>query len=107
MTQGPQDSLPFFISVEGQSYSNHRNPQGVYLIEVVPEKTMAHSAFAAIQVAKGSVPFLNENPDSFIMRVFNEDGHEVVIPRPLITAHEFHGCFHGRAVNHPDIITLQ
>lgn len=107
MKQGNQNSLPFYIAVEGQAHSNHRNPRGVYLVEVIPEQTLVHSACAAILVAKESVPFLNESPDSFTMRVFNKDGHEVVIPRPLTTAHEFHGCFHGRSSDHPDTITLQ
>jgi hypothetical protein len=100
-------TLPFFISVEGQSYSNHRNPQGVYEIEVEEEKTIAHSAYAAIQIAREYIPFFNENRESLKLRVFAKDGGEVTIPRPLLTAHELKGFFKGRTKSHPECITLQ
>jgi hypothetical protein len=100
-------SLSFFVKVEGQAHSNHRNPQGVYAIEVLEEKTPAHSAVAAAHVARESVPFLNENPDCFILRVFTSDGTEVLVPRTLNTTHEEYGRFGGRAKSYPEIITLQ
>ena len=100
-------SQSIFIKVEGQCHSNHRSPQGVYKVEVIPEKTIAHSACAAIQVARYSVPFLSENPDRFTLTAFSEDGHEISIPRPLTTAHDHRGCFKGRSFDHPDTITIQ
>lgn len=100
-------SLQFLVKVEGQSHSNHRNPQGVYHIEVVEEKTIAHSAYAAIQVAKDAVPFLNENPESMTLKAYTLDGEEISIPRPLCTHHEHHGFYVGRAKDFPDTITFQ
>jgi hypothetical protein len=99
--------VPFFISVEGQSYSNHRNPQGVYSVEVEEEKTIAHSACAAIQVARDCIPFIGENPESLKIRVFGSDGCEVVIARPLFTSHENRGLFMGRCKSYPESIMVQ
>ena len=100
-------SISFFVKIEGQSYSNHRNPQGVYKVAVVEEKTLTHSAYAALQIARDSVPFLSENPECFTLKAFLENGQEIIIPRPLITNHESFGSFIGRSFDHPEIITLQ
>lgn len=100
-------SQSFFVKVEGQCHSNHRNPQGVYRVDVIPEKTVAHSACAALAVARDAVPFLDENPHYFTLRAFLEDGTEIVIPRPLVTAHDRFGCFQGRSKDHPVAITIQ
>ena len=101
------NNVSFFVKVEGQPYSNHRNPQGVYQVDVVEEKTLVHSACAAIQVVKDSVPFLDENPECFTLKAFSSDGKEVIIPRLLVTDHNEFGILRGRSFDHPEIITLQ
>ena len=100
-------TLPFFVKVEGQAYSNYRNPQGIYGVEVKAEKSLAHSACAALAVARDSVPFLDENKELFTLRVYKEDGQEIVIPRSLITHFEEEGRFTGRAKDYPEEISFQ
>jgi hypothetical protein len=101
------DSLSFFVKVEGRAYSNHRNPEGIYGVEVIAERTAQHSACAALSIAQDSVPFLSENPHGFTLRVFNTHGEEVLVPQPLMTRHETRGLFCGRSKNPPKSITLQ
>lgn len=97
----------FYIKVEGPCHSTHRNPQGVYKIEVIKEKTLRHSACAALQVARDSVPFLSESANSFVLRAYSQDGEEIIIPKALDTLHDHLGIFQGRANDCPEIITLQ
>ena len=99
--------LPFFIKVEGQAYSNHRSPQGIYEVKVRAEKSIEHSACAALSVARDSVPFLDENREYFTVRVYKQDGTEVVIPRSLVTHFEEKGRFTGRATSYPEEISFQ
>jgi hypothetical protein len=99
-------TLPFFVKVEGQAYSNHRSPRGVWGVEVKAEKSLAHSACAALAVARDMVPFLNENREYFTLRVYKEDGQEVVVPRSLVTHFEEEGRFTGRAKAYPEEITF-
>lgn len=107
MSIADNPNLAFYVKVEGQSFSSHRCPQGIYAVEVLPEKTLQHSACAASEVARDTVPFLSDHPDSFILRVFDAEGHEIRMGKSLRTSHASKGLNCGRTVNYPDVITLQ
>ena len=97
-------SHSFLVKVDGQCHSGHRRPQGVYKVNVLAEKTITHSACAALEVARDAVPFLNENVNSCSLRVFLEDGREIVVPRTLNTQHSDHGRLQGRVRCYPESI---
>lgn len=101
------ETVPFFIKIEGQAFSNHRSPAGVFKVEVGEEASIVHAALAAIQVAKDYVPFMDENPNCFTLRAFREDGQEVIVPRTLTPSQDMMGFFCGRAAVYPEIITVQ
>ena len=96
--------VSFFVKVEGHAYSRHRSPTGVYKVDVREEKTVKHSACAAMEVARQRVPFLNENPHGFTFRTFLDNGEEVVVPKVLATQYGDHGSYDGRQLVYPTAI---
>ncbi len=93
--------LPFYIKVDGQAFSGHRDPQGIYEVEVLSDAGLVHSASIAIEVAKEYIPFLDENSDVFTLRAFTKDGTEVVVKRSLASTDSIKTCFCGRAASYP------
>lgn len=94
--------LPFYIKVDGQAFSGHRDPQGVYEVEVLSDAGIVHSAYAALEVAKEYVPFLDENTEFFTLRAFTKDGTEIIVKRPMNISNNIKTCFCGRVSNYPD-----
>lgn len=101
------DRVPLYVRVDCLAHSRHRDPQGVYEVEVHKEASMALCASAAIQVAKDHIAFLDENVDKSTIRVFSLEGDEIIIPSQIDS--DFHelGCFRGRVQDYPDTITIQ
>lgn len=102
-----QPNVPFFVRVDCDAHSRHRNPQGVYHVETVKEETILHCASAAIQIVKDQVAFIDENIDKVSIRVFAKDGSEIVVPTTIDAKFHEYGSFHGRAAEYPDEITIQ
>lgn len=96
-----------YVRVECAAFSGHRNPCGIYHVEVADDKSVIHAASAAIQIVKEHVPFLNENQNCTSIRVFSEEGSEIFTMVAVESDRVDHGSFRGRAMDHPEIITLQ
>lgn len=101
------NTVSFYISVECDAHSRHRDPSGVYRVDVVEEDTLLQSASAAIEIIKARTAFLDENSGKVKTRVFLSDGGEVRIPIVLSSKYHDHGNFHGRVKEYPDEITFQ
>lgn len=93
--------LPFYIKVDGQAFSGHRDPQGIYEVEVLSDAGLVHSAYAALEIAKEYIPFLDENSDNFTLRAFTKDGTEVIVKRPMPLNSNTKTCFCGRVSSYP------
>lgn len=97
----------FFVRVECSAHSLHRDPQGVYAVEVLEDETLLHQACAALEIVRECAPFMSENLDKTILRVFSHDGQEISIPKTLSARHDIVGAFLGRSLEYPDSITMQ
>jgi len=100
-------NISLFVLVECDSYSSHRDPKGVYKVELVEEKSLLHCACAAVQLVKDYAPFVDENLDKTNIRVFSHDGNEIRISTFVDPQHLEMGLFQGRAEDFPENITLQ
>ena len=100
-------NVSFFVKVDCQAHSRHRDPQGVYHVKVVKEETILHCANAAIQIVKDHVAFIDENIDKVTIRVFSPDGDEVPVAASVDSQFCEYGSFQGRAEDYPENITVQ
>lgn len=105
--QIPPSLMSLFVKIECNAHSSHRDPTGVYSVEVQSERTLVHSACAAIEIIKGHVAFLDENIDKAVVRVFRDNGSEVPIPVSVETKYHDSGSFRGRALDYPEEIIFQ
>lgn len=100
-------NISLFVLVECDPHSSHRDPKGVYKVELIEEKSLLHCACAAVQIVKDYAPFLEENIDKTHMRVFSHDGSEIRIATFVDPQYLEMGLFQGRADDFPESITLQ
>jgi hypothetical protein len=100
-------NISLFVLVECDPYSSHRDPKGVYKVELVEEKSLLHCACAAVQLVKDYAPFVEENIDKATLRVFSDDGSEIKIATFVDPQHLEMGLFQGRADDFPESITVQ
>lgn len=101
------ENISLYVLIDCEAHSRHRDPQGVYRVDLVAEESLVHCACAAIQVAKSAVAFLEENLEKAVLRVFSHDGNEIKIPVPVDSKFYEMGFLHGRVEDFPEIITLQ
>lgn len=99
--------LSLLVRVDCDAYSRHRDPKGVYHVDVDQPSSMIQNACVAIQTIKNHVAFIHENLHRVTMRVFTTDGSEVFIPAHIDTDYCHDGSYKGRAVSYPEEITLQ
>lgn len=102
-----QTHVALFVLVECDPHSNHRNPKGVYKVNVVEEETPLHCACAAVQLVRDYAPFVEENIDKTNIRVFADDGTEIKIAANVDPRFYDLGLFEGRCQDVPESITLQ
>lgn len=100
-------SVSLYVKVDCNATSRHRDPQGIYLVDVVEDQSILHCANAAIQVVKDRVAFIDENIDKVTLKVFCAQGNEIRIPVLVETQFHDRANFRGRALDFPEIITLQ
>ena len=100
-------SISLFVLVECDPFTSHRDPKGVYKVELVQEKSLLHCACAAVQLVRDYAPFVEENIDKSTLRVFSHDGSEIKIATHVDPQHLEMGLFQGRVDDFPENITLQ
>lgn len=105
--QVAQSFIPYFVRVDCDAPSRHRSPQGVYRVEVEATQSTIERACSAIQTIKDRVAFMCENTNRTIVRVFTEHGDEVRVPSYIETEECDSGSYLGRALDYPEVITLQ
>lgn len=105
MSTAPDLSL--FVRVDCDAYSRHRDPKGVYQVDVIADSSMIHNACVAMSTIKSQVAFIHENLNRLSMRVFTKDGNEVLIPGCMDLDDLDTGHYKGRAQEYPEHITIQ
>lgn len=100
-------NISLFVLVDCDPHSNHRNPKGVYKVSVLQEETPLHCACAAVYLVRAYAPFVEENIDKTLIRVFSQEGHEIKISSNVSSQFHNHGWFEGRTSDFPESITLQ
>jgi len=96
-----------YVRIECEAFSGHRNPEGIYCVDVADDKSLLHAASAAIQIVREHVPFLDENLNRTSIRVFSPEGSEILLAVEIESDQVDFGSFKGRASDHPPIIALQ
>ena len=70
-------TISLYVNVTCTGVCSHRDPSGLYIVEIIDENDPLTNAKAAAEVTELEVPFLDENIHGATIRVFSEDGCEV------------------------------
>lgn len=106
MCEVPDISL--FVRIDCQAHSAHRDPKGVYRIDVHSSETKTKRVHTAMSTALCRVPFLRENLHRATMRVFNDSGDEIICGKSFnLDDPEEIGRYLGRTKDYPENIKYQ
>ncbi len=96
----------YFVKVEGPPDNGHRNPKGIYKIDVFDEQESACRDIGAIlREAIQTIPFLSENMPRFSLRLFSKEGDEIRATRSRSSNECDINIYCQRAANYPQSIS--
>ena len=86
----------YYLLVEGSAHSAHRNPEGIYRIDVIDDETTVDiTANIAIDTGKSTIPFIGEGLAQHSIRIFDDSGSEITLTQTASNLPQ-KGLFIGR-----------